>query len=261
MGRRSLICSALALTLLVSACSRDESADTKAAGRLLRVGITAPSSLDPAQARSFEELLVADQLFGTLTSFDPEKGMAVPALAERWEVSKDQRVWDFFLDADARFSDERACHCGRRQVELRAGSQAGLGIGGRDLLELVSGFPAFGREGSVDQLAGLEVVDDDHLRISLDQPLSVLPIVLSSPTLGVLGRVEGEPDLAAPVSSGPFELAERTEERIRLRPSGRDLELDGIEFRIYDDLGEAYQAFVDGDLDWARVPPETGGRR
>jgi len=256
LGRRSLICSAVALALLAAGCSRGESEAERAVGRQLRVGITAPSSLDPAQARSFEELLVADQLFGTLTSFDPAEGAAVPGLAERWDVSDDQRVWDFYLDTEARFSDDRPVTADDVKWSLERVAKRGSGSAGSELLELVSGYPAFGREGSVDQLAGLEAVADDHLRISLDQPLSVLPIVLSSPVLGVLGRVEGEPDLAALISSGPFELAERDDERLRLRPSGRDLKLDGIEFRIYDDLGSAYQAFVDGDLDWARVPPE-----
>ena len=39
---------------------------------VLRVGIERPQSLDPAQARTPGELLVADQLFDSLTAYDPE---------------------------------------------------------------------------------------------------------------------------------------------------------------------------------------------
>jgi oligopeptide transport system substrate-binding protein len=252
---RGALRAALALVLLAGACTRDGNGGGGAPESVLRVGITAPGTLDPAQARSFEELLVADQLFGTLTSYDAEEGGAVPGLAERWEADADQRVWDFFLDPDARFSDDRPVTAADVKWSLERVARRGSGSAGAELLEFVSGFPAFGREGTVDQLAGLEAVADDHLRVTLDQPLSVLPVVMASPVLGVLAKVDGDPDLTSPLSSGPFELTERSPDGLRLLSIGGE-GVREIRFRIFENLGESYQAFVDGELDWSRVPPE-----
>ena len=257
MGRRSLLCAALAVCALAAGCTPD-SGDAEEVGGVLRVGITAPGSLDPAKARSLEEVLLADQLFATLTSFDPEEGVPAPELAERWESSDDQRVWDFFLDPDAEFSDDSPVTADDVKWSLERVARRGSGSAGAELLEIVSGFPAFGRDGSVDQLAGVEVVSPNRVRIRLDQPLSVLPVVLSSPVLGIVPRMaEGDADFeAAPVSSGPFELSARGPSVITVIAAAEGVMLDGIEFHIYDDLGKSYDAFSRGELDWSRVPPE-----
>lgn len=245
------------MSVLAAGCSRGGAGDPAEVGGVLRVGITAPGSLDPAQARSLEEVLLADQLFGTLTTFDPEEGVAAPGIALRWEASQDQLVWDFFLDREARFSDERPVTATDVKWSLERVARRGSGSSGAELLEMVSGYPAFGREGSVPELAGVSVVAPDHVRITLDQPLSVLPVVLSSPVLGIVPRVDGEPDFeAAPVGSGPFALSSRGPDVIALIAARDDVALDGIEFQIFEDVGKAYDAFIRGDVDWSRVPPE-----
>ena len=258
MGRRSLLCAVLALCVVAAGCTRDGEEDPPDVGGVLRLGITAPGTLDPAQARSLEEVLIADQLFGTLTTFDADKGVAAPGLALRWESSGDQLIWDFFLDREAKFSDDRPVTASDVKWSFERVARRGSGSGGAELLELVSGFPAFGRDGSVPDLAGVAAVAPDHVRITLDQPMSVLPIVLSSPVLGIVPRAEsGEPDFeTAPVGSGPFALSERGPDAIKLESAKDKVLLEGIEFRIYEDLGKAYDAFIRGDVDWSRVPPE-----
>lgn len=246
------------MCLLAAACTRDGDSETAEVGGVLRVGITAPGSLDPAQARSLEEVLIADQLFGTLTTFDSEEGVVAPGLALRWESSADQLIWDFFLDPDARFSDDRPVTAADVKWSYERVARRGSGSTGAELLEMVSGFPAFGRDGSVPELAGVAVVTPTRVRITLDQPLSVLPVVLSSPVLGIVPKVDGsETDFeAAPVGSGPFALSARGPDVIALIAAGDGVLLDGIEFHIYEDLAKAYDAFIKGDVDWSRVPPE-----
>lgn len=258
MGRRSLVGAALALCVLAAGCTRDGKDGPAEVGGVLRVGITAPGSLDPAQARSLEEVLIADQLFGTLTTFDPKERVAAPGLALRWESSPDQLIWDFFLDPTAEFADETPVTARDVKWTFERVARRGSGSVGAELLEMVSGFPAFGREGSVPELAGVAAVAPDHVRITLDQPLSVLPVVLSSPVLGIVPRAEGgEPDFdSPPVGSGTFELSSRGPDVIALIAADEKIPLDGIEFHLYEDLGEAYDAFIRGEVDWSRVPPE-----
>src|SRR5215213_10464 len=75
---------------------------------VLRVGIERPQSLDPAQARTPSELLVAEQLFDGLTAYDAETLAVQPALAVRWQASPDQKRWDFTLRPGAMFANGRA---------------------------------------------------------------------------------------------------------------------------------------------------------
>src|SRR5206468_7400053 len=77
-----------------------------ARGGTLRIGLSRPSTLDPAQARTVEQLLLARQLFSTLTVYDT--GIrAVPSLAASWTASPDQKQWDFKLRPGAAFANGR----------------------------------------------------------------------------------------------------------------------------------------------------------
>ena len=74
----------------------------------MRIGVGRLGSLDPAQARTVDEQLVAEQLFGRLTSYDAQNLEPTSGLASHWRYSLDQRSWSFFLRPDARFANGRA---------------------------------------------------------------------------------------------------------------------------------------------------------
>jgi oligopeptide transport system substrate-binding protein len=103
---------------LLAGCSKGHSkakpatttsrAEPAVPGGRLRIGLTRPSTLDPAQARTVEQLLIADQLFDSLTAYDPRTLDPVPSIAKSWTASPDQRQWDFTLNPDAVFANGRA---------------------------------------------------------------------------------------------------------------------------------------------------------
>jgi ABC-type oligopeptide transport system substrate-binding subunit len=65
----------------------------------------------------------------------------------------------------------------------------------------------------------------------------------------------GELDL-----SGAWEVADAGDDGLRLdRRPGTDGHLEAIEVHSYDDAEAAYDAFDDGDADWALAPPERYG--
>ena len=66
---------------------------------------TEPKSLDPQLITGQPEGRIAWALFDRLVRWDPETLEVIPALAERWEVSDDQRRYLFSLRKDARWSD------------------------------------------------------------------------------------------------------------------------------------------------------------
>ena len=75
----------LVAALVAAGCSSGSSgggAGKPKRGGVLRIGVTSAASLDPAQARTVEQLLVADQLFDGLTAFDVKSKKVVPALAD-----------------------------------------------------------------------------------------------------------------------------------------------------------------------------------
>lgn len=252
---------AVVVMLVVVGPLSSDPADESGGAGVLRVGITPLGNLDPSLARSPEQVLVADQLFDSLTAFDPETLEPGPSLAARWEASPDQRRWSFRLRRDARFAHGRAITATDVKYSLERAARRGSGSPGAELLRPVSGYDDF-RNGA-DGLAGVSTPEPDVVAIALDEPLSVLPSVLASHVLAVVPResAEAKPPEAvfgqAPVGSGPFRLDNNDGRVLTLLPSpGAATGVGRLQFVQYESLQEAYRAFTRGEVDWARVPPE-----
>ncbi|MEA2702493.1 MAG: peptide/nickel transport system substrate-binding protein, partial [Actinomycetota bacterium] len=95
-SRLPLLAVLLSVAVVAAGCSSKKSSigGADAPANTLRVGIERPQSLDPAQARSPSELLVSEQLFDSLTTYDPTTSAVLPAAAASWVASPDQRHWD-----------------------------------------------------------------------------------------------------------------------------------------------------------------------
>ncbi|MDQ2827036.1 MAG: ABC transporter substrate-binding protein [Actinomycetota bacterium] len=256
----------MAALLLLGACSSGKpaavrkGADEPAPG-VLRVGIERPQSLDPAQARSPGELLVADQLFDSLTTYDPGTAAVQPALAARWQASADQRKWDFTLRPGATFANGRPITAIDVKYSLDRIAKKGSASPAASQLELVTGFRAANVEGK-DGLAGVTTPAPDVVHIDLDQPLSSLPAVLGNPTFGVVPREAVEAATPAfavqPVGSGPFMIQSRRDDLLHLVPSPgmANIPLQAVDVTLAADATTAYEAFLAGRLDWTSVPPD-----
>lgn len=231
------------------------------AGGVLRIGVAPLGSLDPAHARSVEQVLVADQLFDSLTAYDPVTLEPVPALAASWEASPDQRQWAFRLRPGAVFSNGRPVSAVDVKYSFERVARRGSGSPGAELLQAVSGFGLF-RNGAP-ELAGITTPAVDVVHLALEEPVSVLDSVLASPVLSVVPKeaVEAQPPAApfpeSPVGSGPFRVVQRRGPVMTLSPSpGTDVALAAVEVVQFADARTAYDAFRQGNLDWARVPPD-----
>lgn len=102
------------IALLTSACtaaSTDERYFGKVEppeGQVLRyVTGSEPESLDPQVATGQPEARIYAALFEGLTDYDPKTGEAVPGLAEHWEVTEGNTVFEFHLRRGASWSDGR----------------------------------------------------------------------------------------------------------------------------------------------------------
>lgn len=258
---------AVALLALLAACTSDPPSavrrgpDEPPPG-VFRVGIERPQSLDPAQARTPGELLVADQLFDGLTAYDPETLAVQPSLAVRWQASNDQRRWEFTLRPGATFANFRVITSSDVKYTLDRIAKKGSASPAASQLEMVSGFRAVNVDGRGESLSGVTTPSPDVVRIDLDQPMSSLPAVLGHPTFGVVPQESvnsGTPGFAVqPVGSGPFMLQSRGDDLLHLvpAPGTPNLPLRAVDFYLEEDAASAYDAFLAGRLDWTSVPPD-----
>ena len=269
MRRGRHVAALAAVVLLVAAgCSKDKNASstaTTSAGPpgVLRLAMTNPGSLDPAQARTVEQLLLARQLFSTLTVFDPKTNRVVPGLAD-FTASADQRQWDFRLRAGATFANGRPVTPADVKYSLDRIAKKGSGSAVADELSLVSGYNAVAVDGSTAELAGVTTPAPDVVHIALDAPWSVLPDALASPAFGVVPReaVEAAPPAPAfadqPVGSGAFRVRSRSTDHLLLDRNGIVPKngVQSIDASLFDSVAASYASFGKGQQDWSRVPPE-----
>jgi peptide/nickel transport system substrate-binding protein/oligopeptide transport system substrate-binding protein len=259
-----------ALVVAGGACTRKGGGDGaanegegSAPAGVFRVAVVRPSSLDPSRAKTVDELLVADQLFDSLTAADPQTLEPVPALAASWTTTPDQLHWDFTLRPDARFSDGTAVTAADVKASLERVVRKGSGSSVADLLELVAGYRAVAVDGTATELTGVVAAAPNVVHVDLDSPWSVLPSVLANPAFGVLpakvaaGEPASFPTGTSVVTSGPYRLTAATSSRLSLAPAaGVSAKTPKAELRLFGDKAAAYDALVAGKVDWSEVPPD-----
>lgn len=261
---KRLVAGVVVCAVLATACDRATGGDDgPRRGGVFRMGIGRLASLDPAQARTVDQLFVADQLFDTLTRTDPATGEAMAGLAADWVHSDDLRQWDLTIAPGSRFANGRPVEASDVKYTFDRIARKGSGSPAADLLELVAGFRAFAIDGTVGDLAGVTAPSPTTVRITLDQPWALLPAALANPALGIVPReaVEAVPPAPAfdqqPLGSGPFRIESREVDVLTLTPRpGAAVNPDRVELRQFDNDAAAYRAFTRGELDFARVPPD-----
>ena len=235
-------------------------------GGTLRVGLGDGLHPDPATANlgSPADMMVLDLLYDGLTRLD-EKGAATPALALAWEPDATLTHWTFHLDPEATFTSGRPVTSADVLASLERVARGGDSSLAALRLESITGFRAF-VDGTTISLAGLTAPDPATVVVALDTPMSVLPVVLASPVFGMvdtasLDAATADGADAAAVGAldlyGAWSIAESSDDVLTLeRRPGAAGHLDAVQLRLYSDAEAAYDAFDDGDVDWALVPSE-----
>lgn len=263
MRRARVAAAGLAVLTLVSSCSGggddaggttspDPSSSTPGGepvpGGTLRLGIARLASLDPADAspESPSASITADLLFDGLTAVPPGGADAEPALASAWQSPDGGVTWRFTLGPEARFGDGTAVTAADVEASIER-------VKARGVASLAAA--------RLDVVVDVRAVDAATVEVVLARPMAALPELLAAPAYGIVpaavAATGSDPVAMASVGSGSFRLAEAAGDVLRLvRAQGADALLDGVELHQHDDLGAAYGAFEDGDLDWTLVPPD-----
>lgn len=180
-------------------------------GATLNLPGGAPPTLDPALTQDATSAAYIVEIFSGLVTLNQDLEV-VPDIADSWELSADDTTYTFHLRHDAKFHDgkpvtaqdfkysiERACDPATGSVV--ADAYLGDIVGARAKLR-----------GEADEIAGVLVVDDHTLEITIDSPKAYFLSKLTYPTAFVVDQenVEGpaQPWTDTPNGTGPFRLAE-----------------------------------------------------
>jgi oligopeptide transport system substrate-binding protein len=215
---------------------------------------TNPREYDPATTHGSGDKMV----FSGLVSFDPGLHL-VPELAESWQASDDGTVYTFTLRANARFHNGRPVTA---QDVVYSWERAAAPEQKSDTVLSYLGDIVGVKEmnaGQATHIAGLKVVDDHTLQVTIDAPKPYFLLKLTYPTAFVLDRANVESGTEwyrTPNGTGPYRLARWETMNLKLyeRNDGYYLDPPAIRYvvvKIYQ--GVALRLYESGEIDVAGV--------
>ena len=207
-------------------------------------------------------VLVARQLYESLTRWDPVKEKVRPAAAASWDVSKGGRRFTFHLRDDAEFHDGSpvTSHSFRDAFDRIASKESASDLA--YTLESIQGFFAVNGSGKRRHLRGIRTPDRSTLVFDLVEPNYGFPEVLTHPGLVPLPEEAFRSPrrfTTHPIGNGPYRLVGEWD------PSGPIVlrafeggpfhpQIGRIRFVPFPDASVSWFAFTQGELDVAEVP-------
>ncbi len=184
--------------------------DSRRGGVLRMLGVD-PPTLDPALVTDGDSYEIVIELFGGLfrVTDDPNQPIVLD-LAESYAISSDGTVYRFVLRDDLVFSDGSPLTAFdvKWSWERAASPKTGSPIV-KEFLGDIVGIPEM-IEGNANEAAGIVVVDDRTLEVTIDAPKPYFIAKLAYPITFVVSREyiesEGENWTDDPVGTGPFVL-------------------------------------------------------
>ena len=149
------------------------------------VGITAPDGkFNPIYSSSVYDSYVGSLVFDGLVSNDKE-GNAVPSVAEKWEISSDNKTYTFHIKKGVKFSngDELTA----KDVAFTYTTLADPGYDGprMDAVEKLVGYNEY-KKGSATSVSGIKVIDD--YTISFTESEIKAPALLNDFGYGIMDQ-------------------------------------------------------------------------
>jgi len=214
----------VAVCLLFTGClHREPPAD------IVIVNGNEPESLDPAIVTGVSEMRITKALFEGLLRLDGKDARPQPALAERWEVSADGKVFTFYLRTNLFWSTgDPITSADVVYSWLRALDPATAADYAGQLFYIKNAEPYYLGQIKDPAQVGIHALDPRTLRVELNSPLAFFLDLCCFATLAVVPQQtiarHGDRWLSErPLpSSGPYELvAWRLNDKIRLRKNAR----------------------------------------
>jgi peptide/nickel transport system substrate-binding protein/oligopeptide transport system substrate-binding protein len=229
-----------------------------------------PPDLDPSEATDTTSGAVTMNVNDGLVEFEPVDGKleVVPAVAERWTVSEDGRVYDFYLRDNVYFHNGRVVTSADVDYSFHRTLSPAQRSERDWVLMNITGAREY-RDGKADRVTGIEILGDHHVRLSLTEPFAPFLGLLCMEAASIIPKeVYEDPDkayLRHPVGCGPFAFEQWQQSNfLKLKAfdkyyKGR-AKMNGIKFRFIENLVTAVEEYKNGGLDFLdELPP--GQRR
>jgi oligopeptide transport system substrate-binding protein len=220
-----------------------------------------PEDLDPARMTD-SAAEYAGHIFAGLVRFDTQL-QAVPDLAQEWTVSPDGSEYTFRLREGLTFQNgdpltaEDVKYSWERATDPETGSStAGMYLG--DILGVKEKL-----EGEADEIAGVKVIDELTLEVTLDAPKPYFLAKLSYPVSYVVDRenVEAWPEdwMFRPNASGPYTLKKiQPQQSVVLERNPQyhsPAKIERVVYLLYE-TGNSLSLFQSGEVDIIYLYPE-----
>ena len=179
-----------------------------------------PPTFDPHLTTDATSALIIVEVFGGLVTIDPNLDI-VPDLAESWDISRDGRVYTFYLRPDAVFHDGKpvTAHDVIWSLERVTNPLTESPVVDQYLGDIVGVKEKLA--GDAPAISGVRFIDEHTIEITIDEAKSYFLAKLTYPTGFVLDQenVEANPRnwFREPNGTGPFRLTEyRVGETLKL---------------------------------------------
>ena len=182
--RPAIVALGLAGVLLAPSCARrDTLAAAGVSSGTLHLGNGAePQDLDPQTITAFTDQCIALALFEGLCALDEKTSQAVPAAAERWDVSPDGLQYTFHLRPNLQWSNGEPLTAADFLLAWQRTLAPALGAEYAYLLFPVKNAAAFNAGRLTDPAAlGFAAPDARTLVITLERPTPFLPALTAQP--------------------------------------------------------------------------------
>lgn len=145
----------------------------------------------------------------------------VPSLATQWEVSEDGKVYTFTLRDDVKFSNGKPL----TSKDVKFSLSRLLTVPDSEqtaFADMIEGADAL-MNGSAEELTGIEIIDDTHFKIALNEPFPSFISMLGSPACSILSEevvtAAGDSygtEIDSIIGSGPYMITGKTDEKSTL---------------------------------------------
>lgn len=253
LRRVGLLCAACLMALVAGGCQMDP-VEEPPSSDVLHLWDTGPLTLDPAISSEMTSHSYVMHIFSGLVRLGDDLEV-VPDIAESWQTSADGTEYTFELREGVEFHDGTEVTAADFKYSWERACDPATGSGTADtyLGDIVGVHEMI--QGRADEIAGVEVVDEDTLTVEIDAPKAYFPYKLAYPTAFVVDESNVESGRGwwhEPNGTGPFRLDEWQEgELLRLarneRYYGQAAELRRVDFRLL--AGAPMAMYEQGQID------------
>lgn len=179
------------IIILFTGCSREDKAD------LVIANSVEPESLDPAIITGQADARIVNSLFEGLVRLDPESATPIPGLAERWEISEDEKKYTFFLRKGLRWSDSKRIQASDVERSWLRALDPSTGARYATLMFTIKGAENYHLD--VNKSEGVrpafKALDEERFEVQLSRPSSYFLHLLTMPIFAVVPThaIENDP--------------------------------------------------------------------